>query len=229
MRSFAEILAIAAARKGGEAEVLADITPPKTPDALAAIPDHRWLSMMARIIFQTGISWQVVERKWPGIEDAFDGFEPGPLSMMDDDRFDALLADTRVIRSGAKIAAIRDNAAFVRQVAAESGSFGRRIGDWPGSDFAGLLDWLAKSGSRLGGSSGAYVLRFMGRDGYILSRDTVARLQAEGVIAGKPGSRKSMAAVQAAFDRWQTESGRSLTEISRVLAQSIDAGDADDA
>lgn len=225
MRPFAQILAIAAARKGSEAAVLSDTRPPLTPQALAAIPDDRWLSMMAKVIFQAGISWQVVERKWPEIEAAFDGFAPGPLSMMDDDRFDALLADPRVIRSGAKIAAIRDNAAFVRQVSAESGGFGRRIADWPAADFAGLLAWLERNGSRLGGNSGAYVLRFMGRDGWILSRDVVARLRAEGVIDGKPGSRKAMAAVQAAFDRWQAESGLPLTTISRVLAQSIDADD----
>jgi len=223
MRPFAEILAIAAARKGSEAAVLGDTSPPLSPQALAAIPDDRWLAMMARVIFQAGISWQVVERKWPEIEAAFDGFAPGPLSMMDDDRFDALLADPRVIRSGAKIAAIRDNAAFVRRVSADAGGFGRRIADWPGSDFAGLLAWLETNGSRLGGNSGAYVLRFMGRDGWILSRDVVARLRAEGVIDGPATSRKAMAAVQAAFDRWQAESGLPLTTISRVLAQSIDA------
>jgi 3-methyladenine DNA glycosylase Tag len=224
MRSFQDILAIAADRKGGAEAVLAG-DPPKSPDELAAIPDDRWLACMARVILQAGISWQVVERKWPDIEAAFGGFDPGPLSMMDDDRFDALLADTRVIRSAPKILAIRDNAVFVRRVSAEAGSFGRRIGDWPASDYAGLLAWLESQGSRLGGSSGAYVMRFMGRDGYILSRDVIARLVAEGVIDGKPGSKKARAAVQAAFDRWQAESGCSLTQISRILAQSIDAGD----
>lgn len=225
MRSFAEILDIAAARKGSRDAVLRDTRATLPPEALAAIPDDRWLAMMAKVIFQAGISWQMVEAKWPGIEDAFDGFAPGPLSMMDDDRFDALLADRRIIRSGAKLAAIRDNAAFVRRASAEAGGFGRRIADWPGSDFAGLLAWLGSEGSRLGGNSGAYVLRFMGRDGWILSRDVVARLRAEGVIDGPATSRKAMAAVQAAFDRWQAESGLPLTTISRTLAQSIDADD----
>ena len=223
MRPFAEILAIAAARKGGEAAVLGDTRAPLSPAALAAIPDDRWLAMMAKVIFQAGISWKMVEGKWPGIEEAFGRFDPAPLSLMDDDRFDALLADRRIIRSGAKVAAIRDNAAFVCRVSAQAGGFGRRIGDWPDSDFAGLLAWLGKEGARLGGSSGAYVLRFMGRDGWILSRDVVARLVAEGVIDGPPGSKRAMAAVQAAFDRWQAESGLSLTAISRTLAQSIDA------
>jgi 3-methyladenine DNA glycosylase Tag len=221
MRSFAEILAIAAERKGSEAAVLAGVTPVKPPAELAAIPDDRWLSQMARGIFQAGISWQVVDAKWPGIEAAFHGFDPGRVSMIEGDTLDALLSDTRVIRSGAKIVAIRDNAVFIRQVAAEHGSFGRRIADWPAADYAGLLVWLGQQGSRLGGTTGQYMLRFMGKESYLLSRDVVARLQAEGVIDGPATSARAMKAIQAAFDIWKAESGQSFNAISRVLAQSI--------
>ena len=221
MRVFDEILALAAARKGGAEAVLSGAMVPKSATALAAIPADRWLAQMARGIFQAGISWQVVDAKWPGIEAAFYGFAIGPNSMLDDEALEALLADTRVIRSGAKITAIRDNAAFIRREE-EAGGFARRIADWPGDDFAGLLEWLSKNGSRLGGNTGAYMLRQMGKDGYLLSKDVVARLVAEGVIEGAPGSRKAMAAVQAAFNAWQAQSGQSLTVISRVLAQSID-------
>jgi 3-methyladenine DNA glycosylase Tag len=217
MRSFAEILAIAAARKGGEAAVLADVPVPKSAAELAAIPDDRWLSAMAKWIFRAGISWQVVQAKWDGIEAAFDGFQIGPLSMMEDDRLEALLADARVIRSGAKIAAIRDNAVFLRGV----GGFGARVGGWPDDDFAGLIQWMQAHGSRLGGMTAPYVLRHMGKDGYIPTPDVVARLVAEGVVAKAPTTPKAWAAVQAAFDRWQAESGLPLTSISRVLAQSI--------
>ena len=221
MRSFEEILAIAAERKGGADKVLAGVMPFKTADELASIPDDRWLAMMAQGIFQTEISWTVVEAKWPGIEEAFARFDVGRLSMMDDGWLDALLADTRVIRSGPKITAIRDNAAFIRRVNESEGGFARKVADWPAGDFAGLLDWLATNGSRLGGNTGAYMLRQMGKESYLLSKDVVARLVAEGVIGGPPTSRKAMAAVQAAFDRWREESGQSLNTISRVLAQSI--------
>ena len=139
MRTFDEILAIAAERKGGVTNVLEGVTQPLPPARLAEIPDDRWLAAMARGIFQAGISWKVVEAKWPGIEAAFDGFDPGRVSMIEGDRLDALVSDPRVIRSGPKIVAIRDNAVFIRQVAAESGSFGRRVADWPDADFAGLI------------------------------------------------------------------------------------------
>ncbi len=223
MRSFDEILAIASERKGGEANVFADVTLPKSADDLAAIPDDRWLAMMARGIFQAGISWKVVENKWPGIEEAFDAFHVGKTAMMNDEKFDALITDTRVIRSGPKIAAIRDNAVFIQEVASEVGSFGRKVGDWPADDFIGLLSWLKKDGARLGGSTGSYLMRFMGKESFILSRDVVARLIAEGVVDKAPTSQKALKDVQAAFNAWKAESGRSLTEISRVLAQSLTA------
>ncbi|MFZ0098434.1 MAG: hypothetical protein WAK98_08120 [Gemmobacter sp.] len=41
MRSFDEILAIAAERKGGADKVLAGVMPFKTADELASIPDDR--------------------------------------------------------------------------------------------------------------------------------------------------------------------------------------------
>jgi len=221
MRSFDEILTIAAARKGSAEAVLAGATPVKPAAELAAIPGDRWLATMARGIFQAGISWTVVDAKWPGIEAAFSGFDVGRVSMMDDAWFDALLADTRVIRSGPKIAAIRDNAAFIRRVDEAEGGFARRIADWPVEDYVGLLDWLTKNGSRLGGNTGAYLLRWMGKESFILSQDVVARLVAEGVVDTAPKSKKAMMPVQVAFNQWRAESGRSVNEIGRVLAQSI--------
>ncbi|WP_417725492.1 DNA-3-methyladenine glycosylase I [Salipiger sp.] len=221
MRSFAEILDIAARRHGGPEAALAGIPVPLSGAELGATRDDGWLSAMARSIFQAGISWQVVETKWPEIEAAFGGFDPGRLSMMSDEAFDDLLRDPRVIRSAPKIAAIRDNAAFIREVSAASGSFGRRIADWPAGDFIGLLDWLKTEGARLGGGTGAHVLRRMGRDGFVLGRDVVARLIEEGVIDKPPASRRAMLPVQAAFDRWAAESGLPFTTISRVLARSI--------
>ena len=221
MRTFDEILAIAAERKGGVDAVLADIPTPLDADALAAIPDSLWLARMTRGIMQAGISWKVVENKWPGIEEAFLNFDIGAIGLQPDDWYYDLCEDTRIIRSPPKVRAVLDNAQFIRRVSAEYGSFGRKVGDWPAGDFAGLIDWLKTEGARLGGSTGPYVLRFMGKESYILSADVVARLVAEGVVDKEPTSKKAMAAVQAAFDQWRAESGQNLTVISRVLAQSV--------
>ena len=105
----------------------------------------------------------------------------------------------------------------------EQGNFGQFIADWPKDDFAGLMLWLKKNGSRLGGQTGAYALRRLGVESFMLSRDVVARLIAEGVIDKPPTSLRAMQAVQGAFNIWANQSGRSLTEVSRALAMSIDS------
>ncbi len=223
MRTFEEILNIAADRKGGRAAVLADMPAVLDADALAAIPDDRWLSQLARGIFQAGISWQVVENKWPDIEEAFYGFDVGRVALMSEDWYDELLDDPRIVRSPPKVRAIQQNAVLIQEAAQEAGSFGRKVGDWPAEDFAGLLEWLKKEGSRLGGSTGAYALRVLGKESYVLSTSVVARLVDEGVIDKEPTSKKAMSAVQDAFNTWKAESGESLSVISRVLAQSVEA------
>ncbi|GAB4352175.1 MAG: DNA-3-methyladenine glycosylase I [Oricola sp.] len=221
MRSFDEIRAIAAKRKGGAAALDALLDPPAPASELAAIPDDRWLSCAARCIFNAGFNWKVVDAMWPGFEEAFDGFEPGRCAMLNDDDIARLASDTRIVRHGGKIRSVRENAVLFRELAAEHGSVGRFVADWPDEDYVGLLALLKKRGSRLGGNTGQYFLRFMGKDSFVLSRDVVARLVAEGVIDREPSSKSAMAAVQAAFNGWRAESGRSLKEISRTLAMSI--------
>lgn len=114
--------------------------------------------------------------------------------------------------------AIQENAVFIQGV---EGGFARKIADWPGADFAGLLAWLKSDGARLGGSTGAYMLRSLGKDSYYMSPDVVARLVAEGVVDKAPTSKKAWAAVQGAFNTWVDESGLPLAVISRVLARSV--------
>ncbi|MEQ8898870.1 MAG: DNA-3-methyladenine glycosylase I [Roseovarius sp.] len=220
MRRFDEIFAIAAERKGGAEALEAQLSKPKTPAELATIPEDRWLAQFSKSIFQAGFNWKVIETKWEGFETAFDRFDVGRCAFMDDAKFDALVADTRIVRNPIKIATVRDNAAFLLELRDEGGA-GRVLGGWPSDDYAALLDMLKKRGAHLGGNAGQYALRFMGRDSYIMSRDVVARLVAEGVIDKQPTSKTAMKSVQAAFNTWMDQSGRSLTEISRVLAMSV--------
>lgn len=220
MRSFDEIYDIAAERHGGSAALEAKLTKPDPVEDLIAKPEDRWLATLTKCIFQAGFNWKVIEAKWDGFEAAFDGFDVGRCAFMDDEKFDALLQDTRIVRNGTKIATVRDNAAFLLELRNEGG-VGQVLGGWPSTDYVGLLDLLKKRGSRLGGTTAQYAMRFAGRDSFILSQDVVGRLIAEGVVDKQPSSKKAMAQVQAAFNAWMDQSGRSLNEISRVLAFSL--------
>ncbi|MEM1075354.1 MAG: 3-methyladenine DNA glycosylase, partial [Pseudomonadota bacterium] len=64
-------------------------------------------------------------------------------------------------------------------------------------------------------------MRMLGRDGFVLSPDVVARLTAEGVIDKAPTSKRALAQTQEAFNLWSDQSGRGLTQISQVLAFSV--------
>lgn len=220
MRTLDEILAISAERKGGEAAIFEGFTPSKTADEIRTIPDDRWLAEMTRAIFQAGFNWKVVNNMWSGFEAAFHGFDVGRNAMMSDDRFDALCKDTSIVRYPQKIRSVQENAVFIQEVAAEHGSFGQMIADWPKSDHVGLLAKLKEEGCRLGGTTAQYFLRAMEVDGYILSKDVVGRLVAEGIVDKPPSSKTAMNAVQDAINTWVDQSGRSLKEISRILATS---------
>lgn len=220
MHHFDEIYGLAADRHGGPHALEDKLSKPKSAKELGALSEDRWLSTITKCIFQAGFNWKVIEAKWDGFEAAFDGFDVGRCAFMDDEKFDALLQDTRIVRNGTKIATVRDNAAFLLELRTEGG-VGKVLGGWPSTDYVGLLDMLAKRGSRLGGASAQYAMRFTGRDSFILSRDVTARLIAEGVVDKPATSKKAMAAVQDAFNTWMRQSGRSLTEISRVLAMSL--------
>ena len=222
MRDFDDIFAKAAARHGGPEALEAALakTSPLPADKIAAIPDDRILSQMARHVFQSGFSWAVIDNKWPGFEDAFACFDPATNATLSDERFDELLKDTAIIRNGAKIRAVALNAQFLVRLAAEHGSAAGFFADWPADDFSGLLDYLKTHGDRLGGQIGARVIRAMGKASYILSDSVAAALIEQGVVTTFPTSKRDLAMVQKAFNAWSAESGRDLTFISRTLAMS---------
>jgi 3-methyladenine DNA glycosylase Tag len=220
--SFKSIRARAEKRKGGP-KALEKLLPRK-PDlkALAKMPDDRILAEMTKRVFSAGFAWSVIENKWPGFEKAFLGFRPAKLIFQPDDFWDALLSDARIVRNGAKIASVRENAAFIQEISKEHGSFGKFLAKWPSSDEAGLLNLLAKRGSRLGGNTGQMFLRFIGWDGFVTSQDVVACLREAGLDIGAEAKSKSdLAKVQAQFNAWAAETGLSYVHMSRICAMSI--------
>ncbi|PCH47402.1 MAG: 3-methyladenine DNA glycosylase [Hyphomicrobiales bacterium] len=221
MRTFDEIYQIAADRKGGPSSLEAEISAAESTVKLIKLGDDRWLSMMTKSVFQAGFNWKVVAAMWPGFEEVFDGFDIGKCAMLNEDDFDRLVSDKRIIRYGAKIRAVQENAQFCIGLIKADGGVGKALTNWPRTDYIGLLAMLKKDATRLGGKTGQYFLRQMGADGFILSNDVVARLIAEGVVDKQPTSMKTNADVQEAFNNWMDQSGRSLTEISQILARSV--------
>lgn len=221
MRTFDELVEMAVAYRGSADEVLSLMPDIRSTDEIAQMGDDRILAAMAQSVFQAGFSWKVIRNKWPGFEEAFEGFVPVRWKFMSDDDLDSLLKDTRIVRHGAKILSVRDNAILLCDLEDEYGSAAKCIAEWPQDDFAGLVEMLKKRGNRLGGNSGPYFLRSIGRDGWVLSRDVVQALIRDGVVDKNPTSKTALRAVQAAFSKCASESGRPFAHISRALALSV--------
>lgn len=222
MTTFKTIRARAENRKGGP-EALAALLPDVPSRAkLEQLGDDRVLAEMTRRIFCSGFVWRVIDQKWPGFEAAFEHFDVARLNFEPDELWERLVSDQRIVRHPQKIKAVRENARFVAEVAKAHGSFGRFLAAWPRDDQVGLLELLAKRGSRLGGRTGQYFLRFAGWDGFVLSDDVVACLRDAGCdIAEVPTSKKDLLKAQAQMNAWARESGLAMLHISRICAMSI--------
>jgi 3-methyladenine DNA glycosylase Tag len=220
---FKQFEQLAAKRKGGKAalEALLAEHKPLSEKQLAKLGDDRYLATMTRCIFQAGFNWKVVEHKWKGFEEAFHGFNPKGLAHLPPEQWDAYTSDKRIIRNATKIRSVLDNAHFLWNTAQQHGSFGAVFAKWPGSDQIGLMAWLGKEGSRLGGTTAQYFIRFAGKDSFILGRDVITSLQACGLeIPAQVTSKRDLRKVQDAFNYWHEATGYGYTRLSRILAMS---------
>jgi len=220
--SFKVIRARAEKRKGGPKAMTKVLRPVASAKALAGLGDDRVLAEMTRRVFCAGFAWSVIDAKWEGFEAAFLGFAPAKLAFKPDEFWEKLTSDVRIVRNGAKIMSVRDNGRFVQEIAREHGGFSKFLAAWPSSDEIGLLDFLAKRGSRLGGQTGQMLLRFLGWDGFVTSRDVVACLRDAGLdIAEEVKSKRDLARVKAQFNAWAEETGLPYAHISHICAMSI--------
>ena len=71
--------------------------------------------------FQSGLSWLTILRKRDGFRNAFAGFDPSAVAQFDFDDQERLLADTRIVRNRAKIAAVVGNARAVLAITDRAG------------------------------------------------------------------------------------------------------------
>jgi 3-methyladenine DNA glycosylase Tag len=218
---FATILDMARARHGAAA-VDSRLPRPKSASELAANPDDRYLSQMSLRVFRAGLKHSVVDAKWPAFEEVFAGFDPRRVRAMPDEELEKLLADSRLIRHWGKLKSVRDNAATMLAIKDEFGSFGAWIGTWPAGDVIGLWDALAGRFSQMGGNSGPMFLRMVGKDTFIFSPSVIAGLKRWADIAKPPKNRAERAAAQACFNAWAAETSRPLSQLSLILALSVD-------
>lgn len=216
--SFDSIYRRACERKGGKTVLEAMLQAPLPYSKVAKIPDDRFLAAMTKKVFQSGFVWRVIENKWADFEAVFFDFDIDKVLLMPDEMLEQKASDKRIVRNYKKVMTVRDNAIMIKDVALEHGSFGQFVASFKPENITELWAFLKKRGARLGGNTGPYMLRSLGIDTFLFSRDVEDYLRKNDIIDGGITSKKSLTAANAAFARWHEESGRSLQEISAVVA-----------
>jgi 3-methyladenine DNA glycosylase Tag len=112
-----------------------DFTPLESgaPRQLVPRSPADYFEVLTRAVFNAGMSWRVVQLRWPALAGAFADFDPGTVAAYDEQDIDRLVADERLIRSRGKLAAIPVNArTFVRLADAHDGfdTWLRGLGDY---------------------------------------------------------------------------------------------------
>ncbi|TWX47405.1 DNA-3-methyladenine glycosylase I [Colwellia hornerae] len=222
MEKFDSLYQRAAERKGGAAILNLLLGDNQQDHLVAKLGDDRILSAFSKKIFQSGFVWRVVENKWPNFEEMFFNFDLAKVLMMPEEMQERKAADARIIRNFNKVKTIQANAHMmfdeIHSDNSQHDSFAKFIAAWPSNDMIGLWDYLKKKGQRLGGNTGPYALRAIGKDTFLLTRDIEAYFRANKIIDGGIQSKKSLLAIQNTFNQWQNESDLSLTQLSRLVA-----------
>ena len=82
-----------------------------------------YLEVLTKAVFQSGMSWRVVEAKWDGFREAFAAFDPVAIVAFTGDDVDRLVQDTRIIRNRRKIEATITNAETMLTLDGAPGGF----------------------------------------------------------------------------------------------------------
>lgn len=121
-----------------------------------------YLEVMSKAVFQSGMSWRVVEAKWPGTREAFHDFSVKEVADFTEFDIEELAMDTRVIRNRRKLAAIVSNAQRMLELEDEYGSFQHYLRAH--GDFDGTLTAMKKDFKFMGPTGCYFILYVVGEE-----------------------------------------------------------------
>ena len=121
-----------------------------------------YLEIMTKAVFQSGISWKVVESKWPGIKEAFKDFDTEVIAGFSEPELDELSQDTRVIRNRRKLSAIVSNAQRMVELDEEHGGFQKYLRSH--LDFSSTVQDIRKQFKFMGDTGTYFFLHVVGEE-----------------------------------------------------------------
>ena len=127
--------------------------------------DDAYFENMTRVIFLAGLSWKMIDKKWPNFRKAFKDFSIERVARFSQKDVQGLMNDAGIVRNRAKITAAVDNARQFQNVRTEHGSFKQYLDSLDKSEnYASVIKDLGRKFSRVGPSSARIFLYSVGED-----------------------------------------------------------------
>lgn len=125
--------------------------------------DEAYFENLTRVIFQAGLNWKVIDKKWPTTVKAFDEFSINKVAAFTNKDVDRLLKDEGIVRNKNKICATIQNASELLVIKKEHGSFQNYLDSLDKSkNYATVVNELTKRFKHLGPSSAGIFLYTVG-------------------------------------------------------------------
>jgi 3-methyladenine DNA glycosylase Tag len=125
--------------------------------------DDAYFENMTRVIFLAGLSWKMIDEKWPNFKKVFKNFSINEVAKFDKEDVKQLMANVGIVRNQAKIAATISNAKQFQDIKKKYGSFQSYLDGLDKSDNYNLvIKEFGKKFSRLGPSSARIFLYSVG-------------------------------------------------------------------
>ena len=134
----------------------------EAPDRITPQGPGDYLEIMSKVVFQSGMSYKIVESKWPSTREAFHDFNADRVARMTPSEIDQLTEDTRVIRNRRKLEAVVANAQKLLELEVEFGGFQKYLHSL--DDFVSLVEDLRKQFKFLGEMGCYYYLYVVGEE-----------------------------------------------------------------
>lgn len=127
--------------------------------------DDAYFENMTRVIFQAGLNWKMIDKKWPNFRKAFQNFSIEKVSRFRASDVEQLMKNEGIVRNRAKIEATIQNATQFKSIKEKFGSFQSFINSLDKSkNYALVIKDLGKRFQRLGPSSARIFLYTVGED-----------------------------------------------------------------
>ena len=134
----------------------------EAPDRITPQGLGDYLEMMSKVVFQSGMSYKIIESKWLGTREAFHDFNADRVARITPSEIDQLTEDIRVIRNRRKLEAVVANAQKLLELDTEFNGFQKYLRSH--EDFVSLVKDLRKQFKFLGEMGCYYYLYVVGEE-----------------------------------------------------------------